>query len=119
MLQIRHLEKIIDGRSALAIDSLDIEAGEVAAAIGPSGCGKTLLIHVLAGALAPSRGSVVLDGQHILSGQKDMRSRIGVLFAEDLLYARQNVRSTLEFHCRLLGLPLSLGSEMLEIGRAH
>jgi ABC-2 type transport system ATP-binding protein len=116
MLQIRHLEKIIDGRSALTIASLDIEAGEIIAVSGPSGCGKTLLIHLLAGALPPSGGSIVLDGQHILSGQKsqtNVRKQIGVLFAEDLLYERQSAQGNLAFSCRLLGLPTSCLGEML------
>ena len=105
MLQIRHLEKISDGRTALAIDSLDIEAGEIVAVIGPAGCGKTLLIHVLAGVIPASRGSIVLDGQHILAGQQRPHDRVGVLFADDLLYARHSAQSNLALYCRLLGLP--------------
>lgn len=115
MLQIRHLEKVVDGRTALAIDALDVEAGEVVAVIGPPGCGKSLLIHVLAGVLPPSGGSVVLDGQHVRSGQDSMRTKVGVLFAEDLLYARQSVQSNLALSCRLLGLPATRLSETLAL----
>jgi len=42
--------------------SLSVEAGERVALVGPSGCGKTTLAKILAGYLAPTSGSVLLDG---------------------------------------------------------
>lgn len=107
MLQIRRLEKMRDGRSVLSIDTLDVQSGEIVAVLGPTGSGKTLLIHLLAGALAPSGGSIVLDGASISPETREARQHIGVLFAEDLLYERQSVRSNLHFVCRVYGLPAS------------
>src|SRR5258708_1412919 len=101
MLQIRRLEKMLDGRSMLSIDSLDIEAGEIVAVTGPTGSGKTLLIHLLAGALVPSGGGILLDGETISPEARKARQYIRVLFAEDLLYDRQSVRSNLHFACRI------------------
>jgi phosphonate transport system ATP-binding protein len=43
--------------------SLGIAAGEQVAIIGPSGAGKTTLLHVLACALKPASGNLLLDGQ--------------------------------------------------------
>ena len=43
--------------------SLRVAAGEQVAVIGPSGAGKTTLLQVLACALPPLAGRVVLDGQ--------------------------------------------------------
>ena len=42
--------------------SLQVAAGEHVAVIGPSGAGKTTLLQVLACALPPSRGRLLLDG---------------------------------------------------------
>lgn len=42
---------------------LDIAAGEQLAVIGPSGAGKTTLLHLLACAMQPASGQVLLDGQ--------------------------------------------------------
>jgi phosphonate transport system ATP-binding protein len=48
-----------------ALQGLDlrIAAGEQVAVIGPSGAGKTTLLHLLACALQPSSGGVMLDGR--------------------------------------------------------
>lgn len=105
MLQIQRLEKILDGRSVLAIDALEVEAGEVAAVLGPPGSGKTLLIRLLAGATAPSGGSIVFSGACLSPEARHLRKQIGVLFEEDLLYDRQSVRGNLVFACQLYGLP--------------
>lgn len=43
--------------------SLNVQAGEQVAVIGPSGAGKTTLLHLMACALQPSAGRLLLDGQ--------------------------------------------------------
>jgi len=47
-----------------AIDdiSLDVEEGEFLAVVGPSGCGKSTLLQIAAALIAPSAGTVRLDG---------------------------------------------------------
>jgi ABC-type lipoprotein export system ATPase subunit len=51
-----------DGRRVLDGVDLAIGSGEHYAVTGRSGSGKTTLLLVLAGLLAPTRGTVVLDG---------------------------------------------------------
>lgn len=117
MIQIRRLEKNIGGRSAIAIDALDLAAGEIVAVVGPMGSGKTLLIHLLTGLLPTSGGSILLDGSHLSPGQWQSRAQIGVLFEEDLLYERQSAHDNLAFSCRLRGLPVtSVGDALALVG---
>src|SRR6266581_2875587 len=61
MLQVRQLEKIIENRSALYVEQLDLNARDIVAVVGPSNSGKTLLIRLLSGMLLPSSGKVLLD----------------------------------------------------------
>ncbi len=50
-------------RDVLAIDALDIGAGETVFLHGPSGCGKSTLLSLLAGVLLPREGKVSLAGR--------------------------------------------------------
>lgn len=57
----RHPAAHASASAALQRVSLDVRAGEQVAIIGPSGAGKTTLLHILACALRPSGGSLLLD----------------------------------------------------------
>lgn len=117
MLEIRHLEKSIDGRRVLAIEALAIEAGEVVAALGPEGSGKSLLIALLAGVLPSSGGTILLDGNPLVAGPSRMREQMSVLFADDLLYERLSVWRNLAFACQWHGLSTShIGEVLAQVG---
>jgi NitT/TauT family transport system ATP-binding protein len=66
---------------ALESLSLAIHPGEVLGLVGPSGCGKTTLLLLLAGLLAPSAGSVLVDGRPLRGPCREA----SVLFQEDTL----------------------------------
>ena len=59
----RHPTARAGAAAALRDVSLQVAAGEPLAVIGPSGAGKTTLLHLLAGAMPPQQGKVLLDGQ--------------------------------------------------------
>jgi len=113
MLQARRLEKIIENRSALYMEQLDLNAGNIVAAVGLANSGKTLLIRLLCGMLAPSSGKVLLDGQDVHQTPA-ARARLGVLFQEDLLYERLSAQDNLELYCQLHKLPRGRVGEVLE-----
>lgn len=112
MLRVRRLEKVIEQRTALSIEELDVAAGEAVAIVGPVGSGKSLLMRLLCGELAPSGGSALLDGQDI-HRTPAARRRIGMLFEDDLLYKRQTAEGNLLFTCDLHGLPRGRATELL------
>jgi ABC-type multidrug transport system ATPase subunit len=49
-------------RRVLRDVSFRVERGELVALMGPNGMGKTTLLAVMAGAIAPARGQVLIDG---------------------------------------------------------
>ena len=44
---------------------LDVHEGELVCILGPSGCGKSTLLNIVAGFLAPTSGSVRIDGEEV------------------------------------------------------
>jgi ABC-type lipoprotein export system ATPase subunit len=68
-LALQELEVRLGGRRVLEEIDLVVEAGVPVGLTGPSGSGKTVLCLVLAGALAPTRGRVLLDGRPLVAGR--------------------------------------------------
>src|SRR5699024_1059704 len=62
------------GTTTRALDGVDLDVARAdsLAVMGPSGCGKTTLLHILAGILTPTSGSVLHDGTD-LAGLGDRR----------------------------------------------
>jgi branched-chain amino acid transport system ATP-binding protein len=77
-LAIRQLEKSFGGlRVARAID-LVVEPGERRLIIGPNGAGKTTLFSLIAGEIAPDRGSLTLFDQDITHMPAQRRAHLGL-----------------------------------------
>ena len=55
-----------------------LERGARHALIGPNGAGKTTLVNLLTGVLAPSRGTVLLEGEDLTPLPQAKRVRRGI-----------------------------------------
>jgi ABC-type sulfate/molybdate transport systems ATPase subunit len=77
VLTLRDVRQTRGGREVLAIDELDVPAGERLAVLGPNGAGKTTLLRLLAGLEPPAAGSVEIDGVPVHDANLDFRRRIG------------------------------------------
>jgi ABC-type nitrate/sulfonate/bicarbonate transport system ATPase subunit len=81
--------------STRALDglTLDVRDGELLAVVGPVGCGKTTLVRIVAGFLAPTRGTVICDGQPVKGPGPDR----GYVFQQDAIFPWMTVRENVEF----------------------
>jgi oligopeptide/dipeptide ABC transporter ATP-binding protein len=65
--------------------SLEIARGEVLGLVGESGCGKSTLGRMIAGILPPTAGSVLLDGEPVMSeppGARKRTTRVQMIFQD-------------------------------------
>ncbi|MCF0228295.1 MAG: ABC transporter ATP-binding protein [Parasporobacterium sp.] len=76
IIQINNLYKEYRSKSCtvsvLKDINLEIERGEIAVLLGRSGSGKTTLLNVIGGLLTPDKGNVLIDGQELYGGTKDL-----------------------------------------------
>jgi len=72
------LRKTFGGITATNDVSFRLDAGARHALIGPNGAGKTTLVNLLAGALAPTAGRVMLEGADVTTLAMDRRVRRGL-----------------------------------------
>jgi NitT/TauT family transport system ATP-binding protein len=77
--------------------SIEVATGEFVAVVGPTGCGKSTLLNVAAGLLAPSAGTVRVEGEPL----RGLNRRAGYMFQAECLMpwrsAVQNVAAGLQF----------------------
>ena len=78
--------------------------------MGPSGSGKSTLVHILAGLLEPSGGSVHIDGRDITrlpeAERTGMRRRyIGLILQRDNLHPRLDAATNIALPLQLEGRP--------------
>ena len=77
-LQVRALTRQFVGLTAVSDVSFEVESGLITALIGPNGAGKTTCFNMIAGALAPSSGSIEFEGRSILGMPPEAICRIGI-----------------------------------------
>ena len=84
-LEIRDLHVSVEGAADEILKGVDltIESGQTHAIMGPNGSGKSTLAYSIAGhpKYVVTRGSVLLDGEDVLSMKVDERARAGLFLA--------------------------------------
>jgi branched-chain amino acid transport system ATP-binding protein len=65
VLEVRGVSKRFGGHAAVDDVSFRVAPGTVTGLIGPNGAGKTTLFNVVAGALRPSAGRILLEGRRL------------------------------------------------------
>jgi ABC-2 type transport system ATP-binding protein len=89
-LRAEALSKAYGARRALQDVSFSAAPGELLAIIGPNGAGKTTLLQIIAGALAPTTGTISVD-----------RRDVGWVPQQPAIYSKLSVRENLRLFARL------------------
>ncbi len=112
-----HLTRRFGDRLAVDDVSFHLEPGEIFALLGPNGAGKTTTLRILAGLIAPTAGSVQIDGEPMgPQSAPQLRARIGFLTEAPGLWDRLTVRENLIVYARMykLASPDEVVDEALE-----
>lgn len=65
VLQVANVSKSYGHIRALTDVSFDIRPGEVVGLVGDNGAGKSTLVNIIAGAIRPSAGRLIVDGRDV------------------------------------------------------
>ena len=90
---------------AAAVDtlSLAVAEGELVALLGPSGCGKTTTLQMIAGFVAPTSGSIQLEGRD-LAGVPPSKRGLGIVFQSYALFPHMTAQENVAFGLEMRGI---------------
>ena len=106
-IEVTSLTKRYDTIVALSGVSFQVHAGEIMGFLGPNGAGKTTTLRILTGMIAPTEGSVRIDGLDVTAHPVEVRRRIGYLPEHVALYPELRVEEYLRFRAAIKGVPRS------------
>ncbi|MEJ8476967.1 ABC transporter ATP-binding protein [Roseibium algae] len=106
-LELINIRKEYGDAVAVADMNMQIQRGELVALLGPSGCGKTTTLRMVAGFIAPTEGSVLLDGHNVTELAPYDRNT-ALVFQSYALFPHMTVAQNVGF-----------GLEMRKVGRSE
>ena len=105
MIIAKDLVKKYDGFTALDGVSFEFPAGEILGIIGHNGAGKTTLLKIMSGLIAPTSGSLSINGIDVVKDPVALKGMLGYLPEESRLYETMTVENYLSFFGEIYGLP--------------
>ena len=114
VIEVKSLYKLyrVGDEVVRALDGVGFEIfkGEFCAIVGTSGSGKSTLLNMLAGLEKPTRGSVVIAGQHIENLTEDQlvrfrRDNVGFIFQSFHLLGTMNAVENVALPLSFRGVP--------------
>ncbi len=104
LIDIQGLIKAYDILPVLRQLNLSVERGEFIALLGPNGSGKSTLLRLLAGLSSLTGGVIRVGGWQIPQEAAAVRSQIGMVSHQSLLYDNLTARENLRFFGQLYNL---------------
>ncbi len=105
LVEVVGLSRYYGKLAAVKDVSFTIHSGEILGFLGPNGAGKTTTMQILAGNLAPSRGSVRIAGHDLLDEPRAAKRALGYLPEQPPLYRELTVDEFLDYCAALHRIP--------------
>ena len=103
ILQVQDVVKSFGGLRAVDHCSFDVWPDAITGLIGPNGAGKTTLFNLLSGAIAPTSGRIIFNGQRIDGMQ--MHQTFGLGLVRTFQIPREMARMTVLENLMLVPAP--------------
>ena len=104
LVRLRGVSKHYGSVAAVKQFDLDIGRGDFLAILGPSGCGKTTLLRIVGGFVAPTTGTVEIDGQDVTKLGPEKRPT-NTVFQGYGLFPHMTVRQNIAYGLRTARRP--------------
>jgi ABC-type Fe3+/spermidine/putrescine transport system ATPase subunit len=104
LVRLRDVSKRYGAVDAVKQLDLEIRRGDFLAILGPSGCGKTTLLRIIGGFVAPTTGTVEIDGQDVTGWGPEKRPT-NTVFQGYGLFPHMTVRQNIAYGLRTARRP--------------
>ena len=111
LLEARGLSRHYGANRAASNIDIRLKKGEILGLLGPNGAGKSTTMKMLAGVLAPSEGSVTINGISVADDPKGAKKSLGYLPEQPPVYPELTVDEYLRYCAGLHGVSRSQRAE--------
>ena len=102
-IEYRDIKKAYGDKVIIEGFSMAVEQGEFVTIIGSSGCGKTTILKMANGLVAPTGGSVIVNGRDIRNENMiELRRNIGYAIQGSVLFPHMTVEQNISYVPNLL-----------------
>jgi ABC-2 type transport system ATP-binding protein len=114
MITVETLTKAYGGFTAVDDITFTARAGRVTGFLGPNGAGKSTTMRIMVGLTPPTSGTATISGRRF-ADLPNPGMEVGVLLDASAQHAGRTGREILTIAQRMMGLPASRVTEMLEL----
>ncbi len=104
VVEVHEIKKQFGSFTAVQKSSFKVHKGEIFGLLGPNGAGKTTTFRMICALLAPTSGSVKVNGFDLNHAKDDARGTIGYVSQKFSLYRKLSVMQNLEYFGLSYGL---------------
>ena len=103
-LVLRNITRTFGDFTAVENFNLTLEEGELVSLLGPSGCGKTTTLRMIAGFMAPTSGTIEVDGQVVSSPESTLppeKRHMSMIFQSYAIWPNMTVAENVGFGLKI------------------
>ncbi len=105
MIEVENLTKVYGKHMALDHVTFQLDEGKIYGFLGPNGAGKSTTMNIMTGYIAPSEGTVRINGFDIMKDAQEAKQCIGYLPELPPVYPDMTVEEFLTFAAEIKKIP--------------